>query len=395
MSIRIFHTADLHLGAEYKSFQEKANQLKQEAFNSLEKMVNYVTDPNNEIHIMIIAGDLFDIHKPDLTLVDKVRDLLLNVTQKNIKLYILPGNHDSYSYKNSIFRTEEFPGTLIKSPQFSLVDELEINNEKIFIYSGIYEVNNPHKRILKDFQVMQQPGAHLGILHGTLEMREITIPDRDLPFSYEEFAATGLNYLALGHFHKYFEKQTNKEHKLAYCGSIIPRKINEYDEKYALIAEIRQNNTVEIEKLSFSRIKSEKKVINTIKENIEDIKSLISLIQKFRNPHLILDIEINGVSNFPVDNKFLTDILSKDFFFIRISNNVKFIESSILKQLKAEETIRGLFFKKLSEHRVLSDENHKILNNAINLGLREFTDAGQYNEPEFNFIKGEHKIEID
>ena len=376
MSFRILHTADLHLGAEYKSFQQRSFDLQQEAFNALEKLVDYVINPSNEIDILIIAGDLFDSHQPDRPLVEKVRNLLSKVTDKNIKLYILPGNHDSYSYKNSIYRTTTFPGKIINNPDFKLIDEISIRGQPVLIYSGIYEINNPTKRILEDFKIGQKAGAHIGILHGTLELREIEVPERDLPFSYEEFSHTGLNYLALGHFHKYLNKEINKEHKLAYSGSIVPRTLDEYGNKYSLVVEIKQNNSVNIEQLQFSKIRAEKRIIDLIKEEIISFDELLNFLKKNKDTDLILDLYLEGVLDFPVNEKDLIAILEDFYFFIKITNNAKFIESSLITQLKKEETIRGLFFKKMLEKaRAVKEEKQKILNQAVNLGLRDFTQA--------------------
>lgn len=385
MGLRIFHTADLHLGAEYKSFNEKALVLRQEGFNAFKKMVEFVVDPNNGINMMIIAGDLFDTHRPAPALTEKVKTLLKQVVDKDIRLYLLPGNHDSYSYKNSIYRTEEFPGKLIKNSIFELIDEFIFIEDKISIYSGVYDVSQPNKDVFKNFNISSQHGIHIGILHGTLEMREIEVSERDLPFSFEEFAKSKLNYLALGHFHRFFEKSVDENHKLAYCGSIIPRKIDEYNDKYGLVVEIKKGKGIQIDKIPFSEIKSEKKIFNIIKEDIDSFKGLVETIKKTKNPHLILDLIIEGVSNFTIDETLLQKLLIDDFFYLRINNKVKFRESTIITQLKDEETIRGLFFKKLSELKLpVNEQQQRILNSTINIGLKEFTDTPNFDEINLN-----------
>lgn len=396
MSIRILHTADLHLGAEYKSFKQKSSELQQESLEAFEKMVHYVIDPYNEINVLIIAGDLFDTPKVDLPLVEKVRDLLQKVTDKDILLYILPGNHDSYSYKNSVYRTIDFPGKVIKTSDFSLIDHVSVKGEPLFIYSGLYEVNNPHKRILKDFKIENQPGAHVGILHGSLELKEISIPDRELPFSYEEFAYSGLNYLALGHFHSYKEKQKDQEHKCVYSGSLVPRTIDEYGDKYSVVVEIKQNNTVSLEKLQFSKVRAEKRILDVIKEDIHSIQDLVDLLKRNKDIYLILDLCIKGVIDFSINEKDLQEILEDYYYYIRVTNETKYIQSSLIKQISQEETIRGLFFRKLIEkEEKMGKEKQKILNQGFNLGLRDFTQTGHYKDAEFSFQKGDHNIEID
>ncbi len=392
----MIHTGDLHLGAEYKSFHEKSGELQEEAYNAFKKLIHYTIDPYNEIDILIIAGDLFDNPKPDFPLVEKVKELLIKVTSKDIKVYLLPGNHDSYSYKNSIYRTFEFPGVLVKNSGFTCIDEINIKGQDVFIYSGLYELNNPNKRILKDFQITERSGTHIGILHGSLELREINIPDRELPFSYEEFTYSKLNYLALGHYHSYKEKSKNKDYKCAYSGSLVPRTIDEYGLKYSLCVEIQQDNTVIIEKFSFSKIRVEKRIINMMKEDISNIDDLINLLKRGKDIYLILDLYLEDVVDFAIDEKRLIEVLQDHYFYIRINNEVKFIKSSLVNQLSEEETIRGLFFRKLlKKSKLITKDKNKILDQALNLGLRDFTDTGRYKDAEFEFQKGNHSIEID
>ncbi|MBU1077732.1 MAG: DNA repair exonuclease, partial [Spirochaetes bacterium] len=367
-----------------------------EAFSAFEKLINYTIDPENRIDILIIAGDLFDNPKPEVPLVEKVNDLLFKVVSKKIRLFILPGNHDSYSYKNCIYRVHQFPGTVIKNSGFSLVEKFNIKGHHVFIYSGLYELKNPHNRMLRDFKITNEEGTHIGILHGTLEMKDITISDRELPFSLKEFTNSGLHYLALGHFHGYKEKMIDKEHFCLYPGSIIPRTIDEYDDKFSAVVEIKQNNAVTIEKLKFSNIKVEKRVIDVIKEDISSLQDLLSLLKKGKDPELILDLYLKGVIDFSINEPELKEILKDHYFYIRINNEAKFVDSSVIKQLSQEETIRGLFFRKLLERSEKGGKiDRKVLEQTVNLGLRDFGDTISYKESNISFVKGDHDIEID
>lgn len=384
MGIRILHTADLHLGSEYRSFDEKARLLQQESLSAFEKMAGYAADPVNGISLMIVAGDLFDTHKPDLPLAERVMEVLRRVTENGVKLFILPGNHDSASYRNSVYRSEDFPGTVIRSGSFSPAGEMDFGDQHVTIYGGMFDVSASRKRLLQDFRILPGPGIHIGILHGTLEMREVDIPERELPFSWEEFSHSGLNYLALGHFHTFFEKQTDEKHKMAYPGTLLLRKITEYGDKCALVTEIGRDGTVRIEKLAFSRIRSEKRIIRPEREGIADMRTLALFLKKSRDPSLILDLFLEGAADFSVDENFLKERLKDDFFFMRLTNNLALLDSSLVGRMESEETIRGLFFKKLTGQKVSGTAEEAVLNQAVNLGLREFAASP---EPERSFIK--------
>lgn len=376
MSLKILHTADLHLGNEYKFVGEKSAQLIDESFKSFEKLINYCVNPNNEIDILLIAGDLFDTHKPETRIVERVKEQLQRVVKKGIKLFLLPGNHDSYGYKNSIYKTEEFPGIVIKNTDFDYVTDLELKGGRVFIYGGVFEPGKGTKRMLSEFRIWDENGIHIGLLHGTLEMKNIEVPSRDLPFSYEEFANTGLNYLALGHFHSFFTIEIDAKHKAAYSGSLLPCKINEYGDKYALLVEIPISGKIKIEKLQFSHIVADYKEIDLTKENVSSFNELIEKIKTFSAKNKILTLALKGIADFPVPEDELIARIENNFCYVRIQNNIKFIDSSIINQLKDEETVRGLYFKKLIEryHQTENAQKRGIIENAINFGLQEFVE---------------------
>ncbi len=374
MSLKILHTADLHFGAEFKSLGEKSVQLINESFKSFEKLINYCIDPNNEIDILLIAGDLFDTHNPEARIREKIKEQLQQVVKKGVNLFLLPGNHDSFGYRNSIYKTEEFPGTVIKNSSFEYVTEIKLKGMRVFIYGGVFEPGKGTKRMLSRFKIKDENGVHIGLLHGTLEMKGINVKNRDLPFSYEEFANTGLNYLALGHFHSFYSIEIDNKHKAAYCGSLVPYKIDECGDKCALLVDIQISGEVKIKKLQFSHIQSDYKEIDLNKENINSFQELVEKIKKLSNKEKILNLKLTGVADFPVVEEELIARIENYFFFVKIYNNIKYIDSSIIQHLKDEETVRGLYFKKLIEkyHKTKDARQHSIIESAINYGLQEF-----------------------
>ncbi|MDZ7721066.1 MAG: metallophosphoesterase [Balneolaceae bacterium] len=56
--IRIYHTADLHIGLRFKNHPEASETLVQARYETLEKLVGMANEQNADI--FAIAGDLFD-----------------------------------------------------------------------------------------------------------------------------------------------------------------------------------------------------------------------------------------------------------------------------------------------------------------------------------------------
>jgi|GEM_PF-601781 len=374
MSIRIIHTADLHFGAELKTLESKASDLQENKFKSFENLINYCTDSNNEIDMLLISGDLFDSHNPENRIKERVIEKLYYVVKRGIKLFLLPGNHDSFGYKNSIYKTENLPGVIIKNPHFGIVEEFELKGAKVAVYGGVFMPGSGTERMLAGFKVSNPDIINIGLLHGTLEMRNINVRDRDLPFSYEEFAGTGLNYLALGHFHSYKDIEIDKKHKAAYSGSLLPCKVDEYGEKYALKVDIKVSGEVQIETLKFSNIIADYKEIDILNEDIDSNEKLIENISKFSDKNRIETVVVKGVSNFPISEDEILSKLENKFFKLFIKDKTRYIDNSIIKQIKEEGTVRGLYFKKLVDkyNETQNQEQRAIIEKAISLGLQEF-----------------------
>jgi len=90
--IRIFHTADLHIGMKFNSYPEDVKQLLQKArIEVIENMVKLANDEN--CNIFVVAGDLFDrINGIDKKTISKTVSALEQFQGDCV--IVLPGNHD-------------------------------------------------------------------------------------------------------------------------------------------------------------------------------------------------------------------------------------------------------------------------------------------------------------
>ena len=92
MDIKIFHTADLHIGMKFKGYPDDIRTLLQEArINTLKNMISQANE--EKANIFVIAGDLFDrINGIDKKSISKAAQSLEGFQGECI--IILPGNHD-------------------------------------------------------------------------------------------------------------------------------------------------------------------------------------------------------------------------------------------------------------------------------------------------------------
>ena len=105
--MKIIHCSDLHLDSKMETNldKEKARERKNEILITFERMVNYAKE--NEVKVIIIAGDLFDKN----TVTAKVKNTVKNAIYSNpeIDFIYLRGNHDEASFLDE---DEELPSNL-------------------------------------------------------------------------------------------------------------------------------------------------------------------------------------------------------------------------------------------------------------------------------------------
>ena len=96
MSLKIFHTADIHIGMVFAGYPDEVREKLVEArFDSLKKMVNIANEEN--CNLFVIAGDLFhkkNIAKKDISKTCKI----INEFHGDL-VAILPGNHDYITFQ--------------------------------------------------------------------------------------------------------------------------------------------------------------------------------------------------------------------------------------------------------------------------------------------------------
>jgi len=113
--MRILHLADLHLGKNMNGFS-----LIEDQHYILEQILSIVETHQTET--VLIAGDVFDKAMPSAEAVKLLDDFLSGLTERNQKVFMISGNHDSaqrIAYGGQIMRKAD----VYVSPVFSGIPE--------------------------------------------------------------------------------------------------------------------------------------------------------------------------------------------------------------------------------------------------------------------------------
>ncbi len=172
MSLKIFHTADVHLGMKFAGYPEVQTELSEARFTTLENLVERAS--SEQCDLFVVAGDLFDrisIAKPDVL---KAAQILSQFQGRLVS--VLPGNHDYISSGQSELWTT-FKGNIGDNDNVLVLEEkkiypLEHYDLDVNLYPAPCDAKNSSenyvgwiKETLKDKGVKY----HIGIAHGSLE----------------------------------------------------------------------------------------------------------------------------------------------------------------------------------------------------------------------------------
>jgi len=209
MGVKILHTADLHLDRPYLGLGERRTARRAEMRARLEEILRLAR--TREAAAVLIAGDLFDRPAADSGL--WVKGLLAGYTASGGRVFLIPGNHDSAD-SCDFYRGEFPPGVhVFLTPEFSACHDLP----GVSVYGLAYHEAGRRRSPLAGPPAEPGNRWRVGLLHGQLRATD-RFGDDYAPFTSTEVAASGFDYLALGHYHGRLDCHSGRT-KAAYPGS--------------------------------------------------------------------------------------------------------------------------------------------------------------------------------
>ncbi|MFC1587305.1 exonuclease SbcCD subunit D [Planctomycetota bacterium] len=374
--VRILQTGDVHLGREFKRLENLAAERQTELTKSFRNQIAFALNEENQIDLFLITGDLFDTYNPKPSLVGEVKGLFRRLAAGGIKIVLIPGTHDGYGYKDSVYKKYDFaPDAFVftnQNPEPPL--HLYMKGEDFFFYGFAFDPINSLDP-LSHVRRIEADGIHIGIFHtSVVDRSDISIRKKDLPVSTDKLASYRFDYAALGHYHNY-TAITDRNDRLiaAYAGSPEATKLSETGDRYFLVVEFENRKPRLIPHKSNIREISHFTVDVTGSQVLEDVfESCRGLCG---DPSRIVHFELNGVPEFIIDQEQLKAMLQSQYFSVELSDYTDIVESNFVENIAKERaTIRKLFLDELIE-RLDSSRNEREreqLNLAIKIGLDEF-----------------------
>ena len=352
MRLRFLHLADVFLGCQNAYLGDRARDRNDDFRASFREAVEYALNPRNEIDGVLISGNLFDSHRPAEDLWNFAKGLLSRLLAKDILVAVVPGQHDSYAYKHSVWRTERLPGVelmLDTAPGAPRVHN--IRGQRVFLYGMAY-VPGQTPLPLPDFQRSEEKGLHIALLHG----REATgagaqrEASADLGLDIDRLAANGFDYVALGGQRKFEERITDDKGTIAWPGSLEGRGFepSETGDKGPLLVEF-DDDGVHLERIITNRKSIQRIKLDLKDERITDADALANAIRTLAGRDAIVEVTLTGTAEFLADLEEIQDDLAEQFYHLVVRDESRIANSALLRKIESENTIRGYFVRKLGE----------------------------------------------
>lgn len=355
MSIKILHAADFHLDSAFAGLtSEQAKLRRRESRQLLERLSNYVNQQS--VEVVLLAGDLFD---SAMTYRETIEVLIDALGSMQAKVFIAPGNHDFYSAR-SPYATLRWPENvhIFKTRE---IERVELPERNCAVYGAAFTDAAQEMSLLNGFTADRNGFTNLMVLHGDLNAAEA----RYDPITREEIAASGLDYLALGHTHQFGGVLTAGRTAYAYSGCPEGRGFDETGDKGVLCGTVGRSE-VDIKFIPFAKRRYQILDADVTDRTPED--ALRTVMQGTAASDLCRVIFTGETDGREVDIKLIWEQFSPDFFYLELRD-----ETRIREEIWArahEDSLRGLFLRELYEKYDQADEIGRAqIEKAVRFGL--------------------------
>ena len=216
--IRLIHTGDVHLGAPFPLLGEFGRTVRAQVRTTFVRVLALARDRGAAA--VLVAGDLFDRHRPDVA---DVRFVLEEVRKlRPLPVVILPGTHDVLS-PDSIYRSlQDRPDNCLLIDQDG-AQTVFLESSGLAIHARANRAKRGGDPPLAGLRPDPRARHNVAMAHASVERGDIdSDPDHDYVITQAEVQAAGMQYLALGHWHKCAEQFPGGACVTWYCGSPEP-----------------------------------------------------------------------------------------------------------------------------------------------------------------------------
>jgi len=355
--MKFVHIADVHFDCPFSSLsvrEDLSDKRRLEQRNVFKKVINYIKE--NDVKFLFIAGDLYENEYSRESTIHYIHQLFSEIPET--KIFITPGNHDPY-LKNSYYEEHEFPPNVyIFKGNFECKELAECN-----IYGMAFQDFYCKDVNYSAINILQNGKPNIMMMHASLEGGTEENKEYN-PVLESRLKELGMDYIALGHFHKaYYDSETRQN--IVYPGSLIGLGFDELGAHGMIAGEIDENHIV-----TYQFIPLDETEFAILEQNVDNLESKEDLVEKIN----ALPTEENKLYEIVLVGNKSFEINTRDIFKLVTNPNILKIKDETqlkynLEEIKAERTLRGLFVQEMMKKENDEQYTKEEIQKAIEIGL--------------------------
>lgn len=363
--LKILHTADIHLGAKFSSLGDKGDYQREQVKNTFKSIV--ATAIREKVTIVLIAGDLFDANLQPQRNVDLVIEQFNLLNKNGIPVCLIPGNHDPFN-SSSIYKKVDFEQ---ECPNTKVFVEQEITYKEypdinLTVYGKPNLSSNSYTSPLRGLRRTTSTTFHVALAHGSFYIPGKVAED-DHPFKPEEIKTSGMDYIALGHWHRPYMCSDNPPAWYPGPPEWIP---DQKEVGNVLIVNLSASGKAKIEPKRVGLRDCDEIEVET--GSVGSSVELREEISHGANKNLIRIVTLKGLrdAELIIDTEKLEHELREGFFFLRIIDQSHPKLKEISEATYERQLIKARFIKLMKEKIQNSEGEEKdVAENALQYGI--------------------------
>ncbi|MBE6633709.1 MAG: DNA repair exonuclease [Ruminococcaceae bacterium] len=339
--MKLIHCADLHLDSPMESNlpADRARERRSEILSTFQKLIEHADE--NGADAILIAGDLFDSKRT----AKKTEQYVLSLIEDHpdLEFFYLAGNHDSGN------RMTDAPNLPQNLHTFS-------NRWTSYSIGDVYitgsEAPDPESLVLPEDKI------NILLLHGQKADGNASADDV-LPFG--RYKNKNIDYMALGHLHKYQEATLDARGVACYSGCLEGRGFDECGQKGYVLLEEKNG------RLSHTFVPFSKRALHEIRCSLTNCFSqtdaerrALQAVEGIPSKDLVKLVLEGAVSaELLIDPMRIAHLLSECFYFAKIANKTRQLVHP--ENYLHDVSLKGEFVRRVMASSLTESEKERVI----------------------------------
>ncbi len=272
--VRFLHTSDWQIGMKGGGLGKAGTRVAEERINTVDRVLTIAEE--HDVDFVIVAGDVFEDNRVSYADIESVARIIHS--HPDVEIHVIPGNHDLPG-PGSVWNRSALRGVRNLTVHLSS-EPVEVRDGVIlhpFPVLSRYTGTDP-LAVLPDLRADRH--IHIAIAHGHITTVTFggTVEGVVLPIDPTHVQRTGLDYLALGHWHSTrLITESTGECRIAYSGTHEQTSYEETDAGNVLIVEIEGKGALpKISKIRAGKLRWGNEQLEFVAdENLDRLKHLL------------------------------------------------------------------------------------------------------------------------